>query len=69
MEYEDQHCLGLFLLELKGHRGKLLSENLTITTHQQGTIMILLLVLDPLTSQLRNMASKVSAKEMKSNYD
>jgi hypothetical protein len=46
IEDEDQQCLGLFFLELKGRREKLLKENLMTTTHQQGTIMILLLVPD-----------------------
>ena len=31
MEYEDQRCLGLFLLELKRHREKLLKDNNTAT--------------------------------------
>jgi hypothetical protein len=39
MEYKDQRCLGLFLLELKRHREKLLkADNTTTTTHQQRTI-------------------------------
>ena len=35
MEYEDQRCLGSFLLELKRHRGKLLKDNST-TTNSSG---------------------------------
>ena len=31
MEYEDQWCRGLFLLELKRHREKLLKDNSTTT--------------------------------------
>ena len=39
MEYENQWCLGLFLLELKGHMEKLLKDNNTATqSHQQRTI-------------------------------
>ncbi len=39
MEYKDQRCLGLFLLELKRHREKLLKvDNTATTTHQQRTI-------------------------------
>ena len=38
-EYEDQWCLGLFLLELKKHRESLLKDNNTATqAHQQRTI-------------------------------
>ena len=37
MEYEDQLCLGLFLLELKRHQEKLL-ENTTTQAHPQRTI-------------------------------
>ena len=46
MEYEDQWCLGLFLLELKRHKEKLLKDNNTTTqTHQQRTIATFLLML------------------------
>ena len=39
MEYEDQLCLGLFLIELQGHREKLLKDNSTATqAHPQRTI-------------------------------
>ena len=39
MEYEDQRCLRLFLLELERHREKLLKENNTTTqAHPQRTI-------------------------------
>ena len=39
MEYEDQRCLRLFLLELKRHREKLLKDNSTATqAHPQRTI-------------------------------
>ena len=39
MKYENQWCLGLFLLELKGHREKLLKDNNTATqSHQKRTI-------------------------------
>ena len=39
MEYEDQQCLLLFLLELKRHREKLLKDNNTATqVHPQRTI-------------------------------
>ena len=37
MEYEDQRCLGLFLLELKRHREKLL-KNTATPAHPQRTI-------------------------------
>ena len=37
MEYEDQRCLGLFLLELKRHREKLL-KNTATQAHPQRTI-------------------------------
>ena len=36
-EYEDQRCLGLFLLELKRHREKLL-KNTATQAHPQRTI-------------------------------
>ena len=38
MEYEDQWCLGLFLLELKRHRDKLLDNSTLTQAHQQRTI-------------------------------
>ena len=39
MEHEDQWCLGLFLLELKRHREKLLKDNSTATqAHPQRKI-------------------------------
>ena len=39
MKYEDQQCLGLFLLELKRHKEKLLkNSNTTAQTHNQRTI-------------------------------
>ena len=39
MEYEDQRCLGLFLLELERHKEKLLKDNSTATQAQpQRTI-------------------------------
>ena len=37
MEYENQRCLGLFLLELKIHREKLL-KNTATQAHSQRTI-------------------------------
>ena len=39
LEYEDQWCLGLFLLELKRHREKLLKDNNTAAqANQQRTV-------------------------------
>ena len=37
MEYEDQRCLGLFLIELTGHREKLSIDNTSTQAHQQRT--------------------------------
>ena len=37
MEYRDQQCLGLFLLELKRRREKLLTDNTSTQAHQQRT--------------------------------
>ena len=39
MEYEDQWCVGLFLLELKRHREKLLKDyNIATQAHRQISI-------------------------------
>ena len=55
MEYEDQRCLGLFLLELNRCREKLLKEKSTATqAYQQRTIIIFFDPMTHATSQLRN---------------
>ena len=49
MEYENQWCLGLFLLEIKRHREKLLKDkNTTTQVHQQRTITTFLSPITPL---------------------
>ena len=57
MEYEDQRCLRLFLLELKRHREKLLKDNSIATkAHPQRTITTFFSPITPTkaTSQLRD---------------
>ena len=46
MEYEDQRCLGLFLLELKRHREKLL-KNTATPAHPQRTITTFFIPISP----------------------
>ena len=56
MEYADQRCLGLFLLELKRHRENLLKDNSTACqAHPQSTITIFFSPITPnnATSQSR----------------
>ena len=55
MEYEDQRCLGLFLLELKRHREKLLKHTAT-QAHPQRTIATFFSPITPTnaTSQSRD---------------
>ena len=57
MEYEDQQCLRLFLLELKRHGEKLLKENSTTTqAHPERTITTFFSPISPTnaTSQSRD---------------
>ena len=54
IEYEDQRCLGLFLLELKRHREKLL-KNTATQAHPQRTITTFFSPITPnATSQSRD---------------
>ena len=57
IEYEDEWCLGIFLLELKRHREKLLKDNSTTTqAHPQRTITTFFSPITPTnaTSQSRD---------------
>ena len=71
MEYEDQWCLGLFLLELKRHKEKLLDENIkTISNHQYQTIMTFFSSISPhAATQSRCHTSGVLIRILQRGYN
>ena len=71
MEYEDQWCLGLFLLELKRHKEKLLDENIkTISNHQYRTIMTFFSSISPhAATQSRCHTSGVLIRILQRGYN
>ena len=54
VEYDDQWCIGFFLLELESHKERLLKDNNTTKqAHQQKTFMTLL---SPITPHASNQS-------------
>ena len=62
MEYEDQWCLGLFLLELKRHRQKLLDNSIATQGHPQRTITTFFSPIAPTNTTRQSRATQMGAK-------
>ena len=60
MDYEDQHCLELFLIELKRHKETLLKDNYTATqVHQQRTITTFFIPITPTHATSKSRATQM----------
>ena len=63
MEHEDQWFLGLFLLELKRHREKLLKDNNTVTkAHPQRAITTLFSPITPTNATSQSRDTQMGAR-------
>ena len=63
MDYEDQRCLGLLLLELKRHREKLLKDNSTATqAHPQRTIRSFFSPIAPINATSQSRATQMRSQ-------
>ena len=63
MKYENQQCLGLFLLELKKHREKLLKDhNTTTQAHSQRTMTTFFSPITPTHTTSQSRTTKVDSQ-------
>ena len=65
MENEDQQCLGLFWLELKSHREKLLKDHNTATqAHQQRAIATFFSLITPTHATSKSRATQMGSQDV-----